>query len=292
MDISDLRPSDGDAVHAALRALRARSSMPVVFAGEFDGDAVTLSRFIGARTTAMRDLKVARGRGLGGHVADSGRPAVVRDYQECASITPHYRHHVEREGLRGMVAAPVVVDGSVRAILYGSVRQVCDIGDRIRRDVVVTARELATEFRIRDEVDLRLRMAESARAEQRHGFDSADRERLRQLHGELRAIAAVVEDQRLRRRLLDAGDALAGVGRPDVGADGSAVQTAEAPVLSPREIDVLAQVALGCSNAETARRLSVSPETVKAYLRNIAAKLGSSSRMESVARARLLGLLP
>ena len=289
MDLSELRPDDGDAVHAALRALRSRSSLPVVFAGEFDGDAATLGRFIGARTTVMRGLRVVRGQGLGGHVADSGRPAVVRDYQDCTSITPHYRHYVEREGLRGMVAAPVLVHGTVRAILYGSVRQACDIGDRIRRDFVVTARDLATEFRVRDEVDRRLRMAEAARAERRHGFEASDRERLRQLHGELRAIAAAVEDQHLRRRLIDAGDTLAGVGRAVVQADGAGEG---APVLSPREINVLAQVALGCSNAEAARRLSVSAETVKAYLRNIAGKLGTSTRMESVTRARLLGLLP
>ena len=55
---------------------------------------------------------------------------------------------------------------------------------------------------------------------------------------------------------------------------------------------MLAQVALGCSNAEAATRLGLSAETVKAYLRSVAHKLETSTRMESVTRARVLGLLP
>ena len=51
-------------------------------------------------------------------------------------------------------------------------------------------------------------------------------------------------------------------------------------------------MALGCSNAEVAARLSLSPDTIKTYMRNISGKLETHSRMESVARARLLGYLP
>lgn len=65
----------------------------------------------------------------------------------------------------------------------------------------------------------------------------------------------------------------------------------EGVALSPRELDVLTQVALGCTNGEVASRLSLSPETIKAYMRNIGIKLDTSSRAESVARARLLGLM-
>ena len=62
--------------------------------------------------------------------------------------------------------------------------------------------------------------------------------------------------------------------------------------LTGRELDVLAQVALGCSNAEAAKRLSLKPETAKSYLRSAAAKLGAHSRMEAVSKARRAGLLP
>lgn len=286
-----LRPNDSDAVFTTLRNLRAGTGLPVVFAGEGGdgGETATLSRFIGVRTDAMQGLKVARGRGLGGHVMVSGRPATVRDYQQCDAITTHYRTAVEAEGLRAIISVPVRVQGITRTILYGSARVASQLGDQVSKAFVSAASDLATEFAVRDEVDRRLRMTDLAVAEQRHGLESTDRERLRTLHGELRAIAAEMADPMLRERLLAAGSALAGVGRP---VDESAAPTPTVSVLSPREIDVLAQVALGCSNAEVGARLSLSPETIKAYLRNIGTKLGTHSRMESVARARLLGVLP
>ncbi|MBT2675680.1 response regulator transcription factor [Streptomyces sp. ISL-14] len=64
------------------------------------------------------------------------------------------------------------------------------------------------------------------------------------------------------------------------------------PPLSPRELYVLAQVALGCSNTEVGRRLSLLPKTVKSYLRNAMRKLGASTRFEAVVAARRQGLLP
>ncbi|PRC62179.1 helix-turn-helix transcriptional regulator, partial [Mycobacterium sp. ITM-2017-0098] len=64
------------------------------------------------------------------------------------------------------------------------------------------------------------------------------------------------------------------------------------PPLTPRELDVLVQVALGCTNVEAGQRLSLKPETVKSYLRSAATKLGTRTRYESVSRARLLRLIP
>lgn len=283
-----LRPKDSDAVLGALRRARQDSGIPVVFAGEVTGEAAQLNRFIGVRTDAMQGLAVARGRGLGGHVMASGRPASVRDYEECSRITRDYADAVDREGLRAIISVPVMVSGVARTILYGSARVATQLGDQVTKTFTSIAADLASEFKVHDEVDRRLRMADVAAAEQGFGLESTDRERLRVLHGELRAIAAELGDPELRNRLLAAGSALAGVGRaPETGQPPAPAQT----VLSPREIDVLAQVALGCSNAEVGARLSLSPETIKAYLRNIGTKLGTRSRMESVARARLLGVL-
>ncbi len=62
--------------------------------------------------------------------------------------------------------------------------------------------------------------------------------------------------------------------------------------LSPRELDVLALLAVGCGNAEVAQRLGLLPETVKSYLRNAMSKLGTHSRMETVVAARRGGYLP
>lgn len=62
-------------------------------------------------------------------------------------------------------------------------------------------------------------------------------------------------------------------------------------VLTPREIDVVAQVATGRSNREIARALHVSEMTVKSHLVHIFTKLGVGSRTAAVAKARRQGLI-
>lgn len=62
-------------------------------------------------------------------------------------------------------------------------------------------------------------------------------------------------------------------------------------VLTPREIDVVAQVATGRSNREIAKALHVSEMTVKSHLVHIFTKLGVGSRTAAVASARHQGLI-
>ncbi|MFC7745146.1 response regulator transcription factor [Nocardiopsis composta] len=55
---------------------------------------------------------------------------------------------------------------------------------------------------------------------------------------------------------------------------------------------MLTFTALGCTNADTAARLNLRPETVKSYLRSAMRRLGAHTRTEAVAEARRHGLLP
>jgi DNA-binding CsgD family transcriptional regulator len=55
-------------------------------------------------------------------------------------------------------------------------------------------------------------------------------------------------------------------------------------VLTRRELDVLAHLAEGDSNARIARRLFISEATVKAHVRHILRKLGAANRAEAVSR--------
>jgi DNA-binding CsgD family transcriptional regulator len=61
--------------------------------------------------------------------------------------------------------------------------------------------------------------------------------------------------------------------------------------ISPRELVVLKELAAGRSNKEIARRLEVSPNTVKTHLARLYEKLGAERRTDAVNRARELGIL-
>lgn len=62
------------------------------------------------------------------------------------------------------------------------------------------------------------------------------------------------------------------------------------PLLTPREVEVLALVGQGMSNKAIARRLAISAHTVKYHLEAIFAKLGVRSRAEAVTRGLRLGV--
>jgi DNA-binding NarL/FixJ family response regulator len=84
----------------------------------------------------------------------------------------------------------------------------------------------------------------------------------------VRAVAsgATVLQESISRRLALRGD----------GGGSSAVEP------SPRELEILQQVAAGKPNKEIARNLKISPRTVEGHLNNLFAKLGVSSRTEAL----------
>jgi DNA-binding CsgD family transcriptional regulator len=62
--------------------------------------------------------------------------------------------------------------------------------------------------------------------------------------------------------------------------------------ISPRELDVLAQLAAGRSNKEIAATLHVSLNTVKTHVARLYDKLEAKRRTDAIAKARALGILP
>jgi len=61
--------------------------------------------------------------------------------------------------------------------------------------------------------------------------------------------------------------------------------------LSPRECEVLAELARGATTAEISATLTISKNTTKTHIRRILKKLNASNRAEAVARASALGLI-
>jgi LuxR family maltose regulon positive regulatory protein len=58
-----------------------------------------------------------------------------------------------------------------------------------------------------------------------------------------------------------------------------------------REREIIELVAHGCSNAEIARRLGISVNTVRTHLQSLFSKLQVQTRLRLVARARELGII-
>jgi two-component system NarL family response regulator len=63
------------------------------------------------------------------------------------------------------------------------------------------------------------------------------------------------------------------------------------PKLSPRELQVLRQLAAGNSNKEIGQMLQITEHTVKTHVKAILLKLGAVGRTEAIAIARKRGLL-
>lgn len=78
--------------------------------------------------------------------------------------------------------------------------------------------------------------------------------------------------------------------RPSAPFDGNP-QAVAALGISARELEVLQELAAGHSNKEIARKLEVSPNTVKTHVARLFEKLGAQRRTAAIRKARELGLL-
>ncbi len=267
----------------ALGRIRRVSGLPVAFGGlvSADGRALRLTDFAGTATLALHGLVVSAGNGLGGRVVTTARPGRVEDYAADPRISHEYDAPVTAEGLRAIAAVPVAMGGSVLAVLYAGTREPLAVGARALDAMGQVALRVGTEITVRAEVARRMAELETAAARGAPATTAGEWEEVRLAHADLRTLAAETADPALRARLQGISDRLAGARPRD-----------RVNPLSPRELDVLAMVAVGCGNAEAGRRLGLLPETVKSYLRNAMRKLGTHGRVETVVAARRLGFLP
>lgn len=276
-----LRPDDRELIRAWLRKVRQETLTDVCFGGIVHDGRLEISELRGARTRVLAGQQVPVGQGLGGEAMARDRPLTVEDYVTAPSITHQFDEVVSAEGLSSMAAIPVVVGQRPRAVLYAATRQAGTVGDRVIHGMVTTGRAIAQELRVRDEVDRRVSMiglADSAGAGDARDLEEA----VRTAHSELIAIAHSSHDPTLVAAVRAVAERLERRG----------TVPAEVPALTRREMDVMSQVALGCSYAEIGERLSLSPVTVKSYMRSVMMKLHCNNRVEAVATARRLRILP
>ncbi|MFD9117082.1 response regulator transcription factor [Streptomyces bottropensis] len=281
-------------LRSALRILRRSTGLPLAFAGlvEPGPGQLRISELQGHRTTALSGLAVHAGNGLGGRTVALARPCWVTDYSLSRQISHEYDAAVAAEGIRSVLAVPVVVRRQVRGVLYGALRAAQPLGDRTVGAALDAARDLEQALVVRDEAR---NLLVTARTTVEHGDSAGAWEEVREAHGALRALAPRIDDPALRAELLRVCGRLAGASASGEVAGDRAVPASgggERTVLTAREVDVLACVAMGATNAVAARRLGLRPETVKAYLRSAMRKLGAHTRLEAVVAARRAGQLP
>ncbi|WP_432247225.1 response regulator transcription factor [Streptomyces sanyensis] len=282
-------PEDAAEIRSALLGLRRSTGLPVAFGGLLPGSGgaggggrLRIAELTGASTGVLRGLEIRSGNGLGGRTMALARPCAVADYPVARTISHEYDAAVAAEGLRSVVAVPVVVRRAVRGVLYGALRQPLALGDRVLDAAVAAARDVEQALAVRDEA----RALVAAAAGAPPGAAPGAWETVREAHGALRALAPRIADEALRGELLAACGLLASAARP-VGGPGR-----PGPALTAREKDVLSCVAGGATNATAAQRLGLRPETVKSYLRSAMRKLGAHTRLEAVTAARRAGVLP
>ncbi|PVC84791.1 helix-turn-helix transcriptional regulator [Streptomyces sp. CS090A] len=275
-------PVDAVEMRTALAGLRRTSGLPVAFGGLLsDARHARIAELDGARTGALRGLVISAGSGLGGKAIALARPCAVTDYPVSRHISHEYDTAVAAEGLRSVVAVPVVVRRTVRGVLYGALRTPVSLGDRTFDAAVAAARDVEQALAVRDEVRELLALTQEQAAAGPGAWED-----VREAHRQLRALAPRVADPALRDALL------AVCGRLASASGARATPAAMEVRLAPREVDVVACVAAGATNAAAARQLGLRPETVKGYLRSAMRKLGAHTRLEAVVAARRAGLLP
>ncbi|MYQ39125.1 Response regulator containing a CheY-like receiver domain and an HTH DNA-binding domain [Streptomyces sp. LamerLS-316] len=278
-------PGEATELRAALLGLRRTSGLPVVFGGLLsDTRHARIAELSGAQTPALRGLVISAGSGLGGKAMALSRPCAVTDYRSSRHISHEYDTAVAAEGLRSVVAVPVVVRRAVRGVLYGALREPLTLGDRTFDAAASAARDVEQALAVRDEVQQLLAATREQITDP--GAAPGTWEDVREAHRELRALAPKIVDPELREELLAVCGRLASAAGPD------RYRAAGRVRLAPREVDVIACVASGATNASAAERLGLRPETVKSYLRSAMRKLGAHTRLEAVVAARRAGLLP
>lgn len=275
---------EADLIAQAVHELARRTRFPVAFGGLLEDGTVTVTSITGSRTHSLEGLKVRAERGLGGRAMTELRPRMTSDYGASRQITHDYDGFVLGEGLRTLIALPIVVAGRPRGVLYAGAWNGASAGEVTTAPAMAVVETVASELRVRDEVERRMRTIAPAPE-----ITSSRREELRESFAELRSISADITDPQLRDRLARLEKRLLAVAGEKPAATTGAIPVVR---LSPREMDVLACVALGSTNAETATQLGVKEGTIKAYLGTAMSKLDASTRHAAVAKARRMGILP
>jgi signal transduction histidine kinase len=103
----------------------------IAWVGEPTGDdRIVLRHPVNTTTGVVEGLVVPLGIGLGGRVMAARRPLWVSDYCADVDISHRFKTQAESEGVKAMIAVPMLYGGQMLGVLYGANRVETDFGDR------------------------------------------------------------------------------------------------------------------------------------------------------------------
>src|SRR5664279_5176030 len=121
--------AEHDLLQRSVTELTRLTGCSVAFGGLTTPDGTPLTAFTGAHAHSLDGVLIEPARGCGGLAAVDRKPVAATNYRESSAITHDYDREVTAEGIVSLIAVPVVVDGRVRAILYGGHRTATQFGE-------------------------------------------------------------------------------------------------------------------------------------------------------------------
>ncbi|GAA2785138.1 GAF domain-containing sensor histidine kinase [Saccharopolyspora taberi] len=157
---------------AALRGLaqriREECGAHIGLAGPVESERLlVLRQWNGTWATGLHDLHVPMGLGLGGKCFAELRPVWVDDYCASELITHDFDGPISADGIRTMMAVPMIRAGRVHGVVYAAMREVTDF----------SGRQLDAAVAVADSGGLALQTASAARR-QRETAAATERRRI------------------------------------------------------------------------------------------------------------------
>ena len=128
---------DGQAAtHRIMLGVPGLTGVDLAWVGDPAGvDRVVLKHPVNAVTDGISGLVVPIGTGLGGKVMAARRPMWVSDYCASADISHHFKAPAAAEGVKAMLAVPIIHQDTLLGVLYGANREVTAFGDRTAEEM-------------------------------------------------------------------------------------------------------------------------------------------------------------
>lgn len=115
-----------------------------------EDDTMEVVAVVGGCTEELNGLVVGPQAGLGGQAAVLRRTAAVEDYCLSRAITHDFDHAVRAEGLRAVMAAPIVRAHRLYGLLYAARRSAVPWTDGDRAELLGLARQTAVAMEVAD----------------------------------------------------------------------------------------------------------------------------------------------